>query len=73
MDENQYEMAERLQRAQIAAGVESIQRYSGISRDDCAECGDEIPEGRRAAVPGVQHCLACAQRADIRKSGVRRG
>lgn len=36
MDENQYEMAERLQRAQIAAGVESIQRYSGISRDDCA-------------------------------------
>ena len=73
MDENQYEMAERLQRAQIAAGVESIQRYSGISRDDCAECGDEIPEGRRVAVPGVQHCVICAEHLGVKKNGVRRG
>lgn len=73
MDENQYEQAEKLQQAQIEAGISRIQRYEGESLSECAECGDEIPEGRRVAVPGVQHCLACAQRADIRKSGVRRG
>lgn len=73
MDENQYEMAETLQRAQIEAGISRIQRYEGESLSECAECGDEIPEGRRAAVPGVQHCVSCAQRADTRKSGVRRG
>ena len=72
MDENQYEQAEKLQQAQIEAGISRIQRYEGESLSECAECGDEIPEGRRVAVPGVQHCVACAQRADIRKSGVRR-
>lgn len=72
MDENQYEQAEKLQQAQIEAGISRIQRYEGESLSECAECGDEIPEGRRAAVPGVQHCVSCAQRADIRKSGVRR-
>ena len=72
MDENQYEQAEKLQQAQIEAGISRIQRYEGESLSECAECGDEILEGRRAAVPGVQHCVACAQRADIRKSGVRR-
>lgn len=59
--------------ATVAAQVaEYRQACARISRYDCAECGDEIPEGRRAAVPGVQNCVACAQRADIRKSGVRR-
>ena len=72
MDENQYEQVEKLQQAQIEAGISRIQRYEGESLSECAECGDEIPEGRRVAVPGVQHCVACAQRADIRKSGVRR-
>lgn len=43
-----------------------------ISRDDCAECGDEIPEGRRAAVPGVQCCRDCQSISDLRVKGVRR-
>lgn len=30
----------------------------------CAECGDEIPEARREAVPGVQLCVGCQQEAD---------
>lgn len=72
MDENQYEQAEKLQQAQIEAGISRIQRYEGESLSECAECGDEIPEGRRVAVPGVQHCVSFAQRADIRKSGARR-
>lgn len=27
------------------------------SREDCLYCGDEIPEARRLAVPGVQYCV----------------
>jgi phage/conjugal plasmid C-4 type zinc finger TraR family protein len=29
----------------------------------CADCGSEIPEARRAALPGVRRCVAC-QAAD---------
>ncbi len=30
----------------------------------CAECGTEIPEARRVAVPGVRLCLQCQTAAD---------
>jgi phage/conjugal plasmid C-4 type zinc finger TraR family protein len=30
----------------------------------CAECGQEIPEARRVAVPGVRLCLACQNAQD---------
>ena len=29
------------------------------SATHCRECGDPIPEARRAAVPGVELCVAC--------------
>ena len=32
----------------------------GESFEDCAECGEPIPEARRRAVPGVKLCLDCA-------------
>lgn len=31
------------------------------SAHECVECGDELPEGRREALPGVQHCVYCAE------------
>jgi phage/conjugal plasmid C-4 type zinc finger TraR family protein len=34
----------------------------GLAR--CAECGSEIPQARRNAVPGVRLCLACQQEHD---------
>ncbi|MEO6078498.1 MAG: DksA/TraR family C4-type zinc finger protein [Steroidobacteraceae bacterium] len=34
----------------------------GLSR--CAECGEEIPEARRAVIPGVRLCITCQQLAD---------
>ena len=37
---------------------------SGPSLSHCAECGDEIPERRRQAVPGVQFCVSCQQAHD---------
>lgn len=36
----------------------------GESLSECAECGESIPEARRAAVPGVRLCVACQQEAD---------
>ena len=36
------------------------------SAHECVECGADIPEGRRLALPGVQVCVRCAERRDIR-------
>jgi phage/conjugal plasmid C-4 type zinc finger TraR family protein len=38
--------------------------HSGPARKDCAECGEEIAEARRQALPGVQLCLRCQDAAD---------
>lgn len=43
----------------------------GESLEDCAECGESIPEARRKAIPGVKLCVECASERDGR--GVRRG
>lgn len=34
---------------------------SGISASECQECGDDIPQARRVALPGIQTCTECAQ------------
>ena len=39
----------------------------GPGLSHCVECGGEIPEARRAAVPGVRLCLACQQAADTKE------
>lgn len=31
-----------------------------VSAEECRECGLAIPEARRVAVPGTQHCAECA-------------
>ena len=36
----------------------------GESLSECEECGDAIPEARRAALPGVRLCRACQEEAD---------
>ena len=38
----------------------------GESLSHCAECEEEIPEPRRAAIPGVKLCLDCQQERDSR-------
>jgi len=54
---------------QIDATVESeVERArsriaTGESLRSCEECGEEIPEARRRAVPGVRRCVRC-QAAD---------
>ncbi|MDO6585757.1 DksA/TraR family C4-type zinc finger protein [Salipiger sp. 1_MG-2023] len=36
----------------------------GESLMECAECGEEIPEKRRVAIPGVKLCIDCQQDRD---------
>lgn len=31
-----------------------------VSATECDECGADIPEARRIAVPGTEHCTDCA-------------
>ncbi|MGY2258140.1 TraR/DksA C4-type zinc finger protein [Pseudomonas sp. SDO55104_S430] len=51
--------------------LSQIPRYTGVSATEC-ECGEEIPEGRRLAIPGVKLCVQCAERDALAKQGVRR-
>lgn len=37
---------------------------SGESEKFCHECGEPIPEKRRAALPGVKTCVACQSGID---------
>lgn len=36
----------------------------GQSRTHCLECGEIIPEARRAALQGVKYCLKCQSELD---------
>lgn len=38
-----------------------LQHRSGHSGYRCEECGDAIPEDRRQAEPGTQHCADCKE------------
>ncbi len=38
----------------------------GEGATHCAECGEEIPERRRQALPGVRTCVPCQQARDSR-------
>ena len=46
----------------------------GEGLDRCEECGEAIPERRRAALPGVRTCIACQTRRDgaVRHSPINR-
>jgi phage/conjugal plasmid C-4 type zinc finger TraR family protein len=61
---------------QIDASVEdAVQRARsklprGESLRECEECGADIPEARRQAVPGVRLCIACQEQFDKGQSSV---
>ena len=46
----------------------------GESAEFCDECGEEIPEKRREALPGVRTCVACQSGRDaaVRHSATNR-
>ena len=40
---------------------------AGEGLDFCEECGEEIPEGRRRALPGTRTCVRCQSARDARR------
>ncbi|MBP2195251.1 TraR/DksA C4-type zinc finger protein [Pantoea cypripedii] len=42
-------------------------RPSGASEFFCLSCGEEIPEARRRALPGVSVCVMCKEFSEFKK------
>ncbi|WP_414149862.1 TraR/DksA family transcriptional regulator [Enterobacter sp. BNK-18] len=54
------------QRIDMAIAAHRINR-NAVSAEHCAECGEDIPAPRRAAVPGCQTCAECQGVIELRK------
>ena len=60
---------------QIDASVEDAvkrarsQLPKGKGLIHCAECGIEIPDARRSAIPGVRLCVGCQAEIDQQQTG----
>src|SRR5579862_4016852 len=52
--------------ASINDALKSVRRRlpAGPGLSHCEECGAEIPQARRAALPGVRLCIPCQDEAD---------
>lgn len=60
----------------IADAVEAARARlrTGAAALYCEQCGEDIPEARRKALPGARTCVACQAERDgkIRSSGINR-
>lgn len=45
---------------------------AGEGLTHCAACGNDIPQGRREAVPGVRVCVACQQWLEVQSNQYQR-
>jgi len=43
---------------------------AGASLETCAQCGEQIPAARRAALPGVRLCVQCQSASDAEQGPV---
>lgn len=50
-------IADAVKRARADMPVGEAAKY-------CAECGEDIPEARRQALPGIRTCVACQSARD---------
>lgn len=57
--------AERALRDQLA------QQRSRPSAEFCEDCGEDIPQARRDAMPGVQFCIYCQTKLERFKANYR--
>lgn len=53
---------------ELQALLDRRHRFIGTSLTHCNECDTEIPERRRAALPGVSLCVDCQQLTENRRS-----
>lgn len=66
------DLADGLIEKTLEDALSNIPRYTGISAKECEECGEDIPEDRRAAVKGVKLCAPCGSLVELKAKGVRR-
>ena len=52
----------------VADAVQHVRAHmpKGESETRCRECGEDIPQARREAVPGVKLCIDCQSERDAR-------
>jgi phage/conjugal plasmid C-4 type zinc finger TraR family protein len=61
------DLAQEIQALHLRIALEGRERSGrGPSLHACEECGDCIPDARRAAIPGVRLCVACQEERDAR-------
>lgn len=74
-DDFQYNNEEEAEMAQLHSihlhmnAVAEVQKKLDAQRkhpslEFCEECGEEIPEARRLAVPGVRLCIFCKEKSE---------
>lgn len=69
-------LADALSDQELRAGLKG--KTVADSAASCSDCGQDIPQERRIAVPGCQLCVACKKRLEktagqqINKSAMRR-
>lgn len=61
------ELEELLREHAIAA--HRIDR-NAVSATHCIECGDDIPQARREAVPGCRTCASCQEEIELKNKQV---
>ena len=76
-DDWQYNNEDEAEMGQLHAIHNNLNAVAGVRRkleaqaakpsaEECEECGDEIPEARRKAVPGCQLCVFCQEKHERR-------
>ncbi|UZE21835.1 TraR/DksA C4-type zinc finger protein [Pseudomonas sp. B21-056] len=59
MDVAEHATDDDISASELRVRNSALRRGSGRSVYRCEECGDAIPEDRRQAEPGTEHCLDC--------------
>lgn len=55
-----FDQAQELEELMRAEAIERSRWHGGACSAEQCDCGAEIPEERRRALPGVQTCVDCA-------------
>ena len=52
----------------ITVGVSTARAHLPLGEgvEHCVDCGDDIPEARRKALPGARNCISCQSGRDSR-------
>lgn len=60
------DLAQELEERERAEAIARRTRLDRMGSSICHNCGDEIPEERRRAVPGATKCIWCQAEAEGR-------